>query len=130
MLIGRPGNQQNLAASPSGGLNSVPSVRSGTGRCFKPSPVKTKGVEFKFLRARILLLLEKTTKQIRGNHNERRLHLWEETEVNIRDRKKTKNKVDTRHTSPVVWSSVLTPQSVLLSPRANYPITIYVYRLI
>ena len=48
MLIGRPRNQQNLAASPSGGLNGVPNVRSGTGRCFKPSPVKTKGVEFNF----------------------------------------------------------------------------------
>ena len=48
----------NLATSPSGGLNGVPSVRSGTGRCFKPSPVKTKGVEFKFLQAHILLLLE------------------------------------------------------------------------
>ena len=59
MLIGRPRNQQNLAASPSGGLNGVPSVRSGTGRCFKPSPVKTKGVKFKFLRAHILLLFEK-----------------------------------------------------------------------
>ena len=100
MLIGRPRNQQNLATSPSGGLNGVPSVRSGTGRCFKPSPVKTKGVEFKFLQA----LIGKTTKQIRGNHNERRLHLWEETQVNKKDRKKTKNKVDTRHTSPMVWS--------------------------
>ena len=66
MLIGRPRNQQNLAASPSGGLNGVPSVRSGTGRCFKPSPVKTKSVEFKFLRARILLLLEKLQNKSRG----------------------------------------------------------------
>ena len=109
MLIGRPRNQQSLAASPSGGLNGNPSVRSGTGRCFNPSPVKTKRIEFKFSsnpgsnRTYMLLLLRKNYKRNLANHNEPRLHLREEIQVNRL--KKEKNTVDTRHTSSVVLSS-------------------------
>jgi len=63
ILIGRPRSQQSLAASPFGGVNGVPRVRSGMGRCFKPSPVKTEGVQFKFLQSHTLLLLEKLQKK-------------------------------------------------------------------